>query len=96
MSVKKILFGGLGKTKMLVGDNYKVESDTLNVTLYHKEVSKKDNCTRWRPIAYFATVKNALSHLVGLEVNNTGLKDLRTVVKKIENLETLISGLEIG
>jgi len=80
---------------MLIVKKYKVESDALNVTLYKKEVSKKDRVIRWRPIAYFATVKNALEHLVGLEVNETGLKDLAAVNKKLEELLGLVRGLRV-
>lgn len=78
---------------MLVGDKYKVESDSLNVTLYKKESIKKGGI-RWRATAYFSNPKNALEHLVNLEVMDTGLKDLKTVVKKQEELYDLINSLK--
>jgi len=79
---------------MLIGKKYKIESDTYNVTLYEKGVSKVRGNTYWRPIAYFATVKNALEYLINLEVNQTGLKDLKTVSKKIDELIGLVRGLK--
>ena len=78
---------------MLVGDKYKLESDSLNVTLSRKEVSKKSGVTRWRPIAYFSTVKNALEYFAQTEVNETGLKDLATVVKKQDEILRTIRDL---
>ena len=78
---------------MLIGDRYKVESDSLNITLYKKGISKTNGNTYWRPIAYFTTVENALVHLVDLEVAETGLKDFRTVVERQKELYQLVRGL---
>ena len=71
---------------MLIGDRYKIESDSLNITLYRKGTSKVNGNNYWRPISYFSTVGNALEGLVDLEVAETGLKDLRTVVEKQKEL----------
>jgi len=77
---------------MLIGNRYKIESDSLNVTLY--EVAKsKTAVTRWRAIAFFSSFKNALEYLVDLGVMETGLKDLRTVVKKQDELYSLVKQL---
>jgi hypothetical protein len=77
---------------MLIGNKYKVESDSLNVTLFQKGVSKS-NEVYWRPIGYFSSLENALDHLVDLEVMETELKDLRAVVEKQKELCQLIKGL---
>lgn len=79
---------------MLIGDSYKIESDSLNVTLYKPVKVKKTNGIRWQPIAYFSTVENALKHLVDLEIMVTGLKDYRAVVEKQKELYKLINGLK--
>ena len=81
---------------MLIGDSYKIESDSLNVTLYEKKLSKNTRKVYWRPFAYFSTVKNALAHLVELGVNSTSLKDLKTVVEKQDELLALVKALETG
>jgi hypothetical protein len=79
---------------MLIGDRYKVESDSLNVTLYEKTKAKKAGATNWRAIAFFANPRDALEHLVTLGVMETGMKDLKTVVKKLEELYSLINSLK--
>lgn len=81
---------------MLIGDKYKIESYSLNVTLYQKGISKPNGNVYWRPIAYFSSVANALDHLVDLEVAETGLKDFRAVVEKQKELYQLIRGLKQG
>ena len=79
---------------MLIGDKYKIESDSLNVTLYHKGTSKTNSNIYWRPIAFFSSVGNALNHLVDLEVAETGLKEFRVVVERQKELYKLIKGLK--
>ena len=77
---------------MSIGDKYKIESDSLNVTLYERAKSKT-SVTQWRSITYFSSLQNALEHLVDLEVAETGLKDLQTVVEKQNELYTLVKKL---
>ncbi len=79
---------------MLIGDKYKIESDSLNVTLYEKAKSKKPGVTTWRAIAFFSSPKNALHHLVDMQVMETGLKDLRAVVEKQNELYQLVNSLK--
>ena len=79
---------------MLIGDKYRIESDSMNVTLYEKAKSKTPGKITWRAIGFFANPKNALHHLIDLEVMETGLKDLRAVVGKQEELYRLINGLK--
>ena len=57
---------------------------------------KKTGGIRWQPIAYFSSMANALSHMVDLEVMETGLKDFRAVVEKQKELYGLIKGLKQG
>ena len=79
---------------MLVGKNYKVESDALNVTVYKKHVSKKTKKETWRAEGYFFNIKNALEFLVDLEVAKTGLRDLVAVTRKQGELYKLIQSLK--
>ncbi len=78
---------------MLIGEKYKIESDSLNVTLYEKRKAKGKSTT-WRAIAFFSNPKNALQHLVNLEVMETEMKDLTAVVKKQDELYALINTLK--
>ena len=79
---------------MKIGKNYKVESDSMNVTLYKKEMTRKTGTIRWRAIAFFSTPQNALDFLVDLEVKETGMKDRAAVVRKQSQLYELINSLK--
>lgn len=83
---------------MQIGEKYRIESDDLNVTLYCRMNPRKNRSglsAGWRAIGFFSNVKDALKHLVNLEVMETGMKDLETVVKKQEELFHLIKSLEM-
>lgn len=75
---------------MLINENYKIESDEMNVTLHYLPPGTKT----WRPIAYFSTPQNALDYLVEKEIMGTGMADLKTVCQKINELQGLISKLQ--
>ena len=79
---------------MLIGQKYKIESDSLNITAFEKMLSKKSGENYWKPIGYFSNVQNALKFMVDLEVAKTGLKDFQTVTKKQEELYQLILSLK--
>jgi len=78
---------------MNIGDNFKIESDSLNVTL-SKKIQRKSKegkvYTDWKAMGYFATPENALAELVNQKVRDTGLEDLKTIVKEIQNLHGII------
>lgn len=78
---------------MIINDQYKISSDSLNVILYQKKINKENGNPRWEAIAYFAEPKNALKYLVTMDVMTTGMKDLETVVKKIDELEKVVNRL---
>jgi len=73
---------------------YKIESDSLNVTLSKKGKNRKTGTETWKICGYFSSPKFALNHLVNLEVMETGMADITTVVQKIEELRKLIQGLK--
>ena len=77
---------------MLIGNKFKIESDSLNVTLYERAKSKTA-ATNWRSIAFFSSVQNALDYLIDLEVMATGLKDLKSVAEKQNELYSLVKQL---
>ena len=79
---------------MIINEQYKIESDSLNITLFQKRSGKKSGKERWDSIAYFSNPHNALNYLVNLEVMGTGMADLETVVKKIDELEKMINRLQ--
>ena len=78
---------------MLINDNYKIESNSLNVILFYKSKTRNGQ-ERWRELGFFATPHNALRYLIEHEILGTGMQDLKTVCEKIEELEGLIKTLK--
>ena len=91
---------------MRLNDKYKLESDELNVTLYEKRIMEKGKTKKkedenieiekveiWKPIAFYATLEQALNGIIKREINGTGLKDVQTIVKKINELKAFISDI---
>lgn len=75
-----------------INQNYKIESDNLNGILSKREVSKKlPGKERWRTDGHYSTCESALEALVDMEIRGTGLKDLKTLVSKIEELKEIIN-----
>ena len=79
---------------MLIGDKYKVEVDKegLNIVFYEKHIARSGREV-WRAKGFFNTAKGALDFLIDQEVNRTGLKDLETVIRKVDELHNLIAAL---
>lgn len=84
---------------MNIGNKYKIESDSMNITLFEKKRAQakpdKPSHDYWVTIGYFATPQNALKFLVDLGVKETGMKDLAALVKKQEELYDLINSLKL-
>lgn len=90
---------------MFIGENYKLESDALNITLSvkktitgtgHGRPSKKAVGEEyWMPVAYFSNVKHALKYLVDHEIRGTGFTDVETVTAKIDQLYSMILNLKV-
>lgn len=75
---------------MEIGKNWKIESDTMNVTLYHKEVKQSGDHKGdefWSAEGYFKTPRAAYDYAVDKEIMDTGFKDFKTVVDKISELK---------
>lgn len=80
---------------MQINDNYKIESDALNVTLYQKQRPRKATSKEsWRAIAYFSNPQNALDYMIKNEIMGTGMADFKTVYEKIGELEGLVRTLK--
>ena len=81
---------------MDIGKKYRIESDSLNVTLLKRSVSKKTKAESWVAIGYFSRFGNALKSLVDLNIRETQLKDFQAVCQRQDELYKLIDGLEIS
>ena len=78
---------------MKLGTNYKIESDALNVTVYQRQIKKKDGSEYWKAIGYFSRFQNAIKFIADLEINEAGMKDFGEVVKKQGEIYQLIEGM---
>ena len=83
---------------MKVGKLWKVESDSLNVTLYRKKKRTRKDTQEvyedWDALGYFGTVGGALQELINQGVRDTHLTEVQSVVRKIEEIHNLIRKLE--
>ena len=82
---------------MLVGKDYKIETDELNVTVSKRSVARKGanaGQETWTNEGYFMTLENALKYLVDREVKETYLTDLKTVIAKQHEIKNLITQLK--
>ena len=78
---------------MKINNNYKIESDELNVIVKKKYIPKEGKNAgkpQWRPISFHANVEQALNSIVDKEINGTGLEDFKTVVDKVKELREFI------
>lgn len=71
-----------------IGGDYRISLDGLNVT-----VSQRKNKS-WRAIGYYSSYRNALEGLVEHAVRQPDLKDLKEVVRRIDELYQLIESLK--
>jgi len=73
---------------MLIGDNYKIESDEMQFTISIKYVagegSKREGEDLWRTVAYYKTLPEVIKYIVDREIKGTGFKELLEVNQKIE------------
>jgi hypothetical protein len=78
---------------------YLIESDPLNVTVSelkkatHGEHAGKEYVSI---LGYFSSLGNAMKWIVDNEINCTGMKDIETVVKKIDELKKMVEGFNEG
>ena len=78
-----------GQSKgIVIGKNWKLGADSMNIILYQREVNKKTKEERWRVYGYFATIANAVMALVNQEVRDTQLVNIKVVCDKIDQLHT--------
>lgn len=71
---------------MIINDEWKIESDDLNVMLMHK-YAKRDlnNPDQWERF-YYGTVAYALQSLLQKEILWTGLKDFQAISERIDKI----------
>jgi hypothetical protein len=92
---------------MLIGDKFKIESDSLNITLSekytvkeYKGYGKKPNPEnvgqeRWEILGYFSDIKHALWFMAKHDIKGTGLDDLVSVNQRLDEIHATIKALDI-
>ena len=78
------------KDGMTINADWRIKSDDLNVILMRRRgkthrLSNPNKPDSWE-LFYYATVAGALSSLVEKDIHSTGLKDLQTVVERIDKI----------
>ena len=89
---------------MLIGDKYKLVTDSNNLILkvsttkeQKKDEADDDYENReqgWKIIGYFYDFRELLKFMVDNEIKGIGLEDLRAVAKRQNELYTLIMSLK--
>lgn len=88
---------------MKLNDKYEVKADEFNVILYERRIMEKGKAKKkedenieiekvevWKPVAFYASVEQALNGVINREINGTGLDSLQLVVDKINELREFI------
>jgi hypothetical protein len=82
---------------MQIDKNWRIKSDNLNVILERRqrvpERKGKPEHDRWVVQGYYSSVKEALHAMVDQRVKDTGLTDLKAIVKAIEEVHSLIDSM---
>lgn len=84
---------------MQINENWKIESDADNVTLFQRRITQPKDTnlsprTSWKSY-YYGTVQQALKGLVTFELNATGLKSIEVIIKKQDEIFKLIDSIKI-
>lgn len=88
---------------MILNDKYKLGADEFNVILYERRIMEKGKAKKkedenieiekvevCKPVAFYASVEQALNGVINREINGTGLESLKLVVDKINELREFI------
>lgn len=79
----------IGSTK------YFIESDSLQITLLERYKAKDKEGYGFRKIGYFTTFEGLMRKLLDLNIKETGLEDLKSVLKAIDEVKAIINNLQL-
>jgi hypothetical protein len=75
---------------MQINNDWKIESDELNIILSERSIistGKNEGEEQWKVKGYYSNIKNAHDAMIDKEIKGTGLTDLETVIRKIDELK---------
>lgn len=79
---------------MLIGKNYKLEVQGMDIVLQEKYTGKKretgETYDGWKDIGFYSSLGGAMTALINKHVKETQLTDLRTILKAIEDLKKAV------
>jgi len=78
---------------MMIGKDYRIESDNLQVTLFRRGTNKKTGEDTWAVAGYFSDLKQALKFMARYEIKAIGLENLKAVANRQDEIYKLIEGL---
>ncbi len=76
---------------MFIGKNWKIETDPMNYLLMSRHISRKTGEEYCDVEGYYSSLASALKAIPEIELRATGMKDLHTVMEKLESIEKDIS-----
>jgi hypothetical protein len=74
-----------------INAEYALGADSLNIIVYHRTKGNRV----WQAEAFLGDPKQALEYIVDRGIKGTGLRDVRTVVGKIEELHRAIDSIKL-
>ncbi len=83
---------------MEIGKDYKLESDTLNITLSKKRIAQRgihEGEVWWETLGYYATIGSALRDFADRCLGETELQELQQILKKQDEIYSLIESLHL-
>ncbi len=86
---------------MLIGKDWKIESNKLNVVLYRRSdaghhSAKTDGAIMWQVQGYYSTIKDALRGLADQGIRDTDLLEFKAIVDKQNDIYAIIDNLTLA
>ncbi|MDX9803784.1 MAG: hypothetical protein RBS96_07215 [Dehalococcoidales bacterium] len=79
-----------------IGDSYRLRTDGLNIILEAKKKRYKKDTKEpydsWEIKGFYSSMESALKGMVDIDIKEHDLQDVKTIVARIDLLQTLIAG----
>lgn len=78
---------------LILSEKYRIVSDELNITVQESYISKNAEHLgekMYKNVSYHPSIAMAIKSIIADEINSTGLKDIKTVPDKIEDLKKYV------
>lgn len=87
--------------KIQINEDYKIETDALNIILMKKRVIQKENSINFGQehytiIGYYSNLKSALMEMVKLGIMDSDLVGVNQVIDKLNKIEKMLDNATRG